>query len=120
MKVSFPKEILLFLLTRDAMTTKIESRQNLIVSRRGKNDTQEDREMAGTDNKTKGAKKLTVPPIGAMLLAEEYIVPQDLDLALEHQRYSKSLIGEILIRLGAVRPDELLAVLTEQQKLFAK
>jgi hypothetical protein len=39
-----------------------------------------------------------------MLLAEECIVPQDLDLALEHQRYSKSLIGEILVRLGAVEP----------------
>lgn len=43
-----------------------------------------------------------VPPIGSMLVAEEYIVPQDLDFALEHQKHSKGLIGEILVRIGAV------------------
>ncbi len=69
------------------------------------------------NNDKKGPEKRTVPPIGAMLLAEEYIVPQDLDLALEHQRYSKSLIGEILVRLGAVEPGELLKVLNIQKKL---
>ena len=73
--------------------------------------------MAMGNNKSKGPDRRTVPPIGAMLLAEEYIVPQDLDLALEHQRYSKALIGEILVRLGAVEPSELLKVLTIQRKL---
>jgi len=73
--------------------------------------------MATLNKKTKGPERRTVPPIGAMLLAEEYIVPQDLDLALEHQRYSKSLIGEILMQLGAVEPTELLKVLTIQKKL---
>ena len=73
--------------------------------------------MGEVKNNNKVLERLTVPPIGAMLLAEEYIVPQDLDLALEHQRYSKALIGEILVRLGAVQPAELLSVLTEQKKL---
>ncbi len=72
------------------------------------------------NNKTGEYGTKTVPPIGAMLLAEEYIVPQDLDLALEHQRYSKSLIGEILVRLGAVEPSELLKVLTMQRKLSGR
>ena len=73
--------------------------------------------MATLNDKMKGSEGRTVPTIGAMLLAEEYIVPQDLDLALEHQRYSKSLIGEILVRIGAVEPTELLKVLTIQKKL---
>ncbi len=72
---------------------------------------------AASNNGMKGPEKRTVPPIGAMLLAEEYIVPQDLDLALEHQRYSKSLLGEILVRIGAVEPMELLKVLNIQKKL---
>lgn len=73
--------------------------------------------MATLDRKAKEYAGRTVPPIGAMLLAEECIVPQDLDLALEHQRYSRSLIGEILVRLGAVEPEELLKVLRLQQEL---
>ena len=63
---------------------------------------------------------ITVPPIGAMLLAGEYIVPQDLDFALEHQRYSKGLIGEILVRMGAVESGELERVLNIQKKLSSK
>jgi len=61
-----------------------------------------------------------VPPIGSMLVAEEYIIPQDLDFALEHQKHSKGLIGEILVRIGAVEPTELEKVLTIQKKLSAK
>ncbi len=72
------------------------------------------------DDKTKMPKRRTVPPIGAMLLAEEYIVPQDLDLALEHQRYSKSPIGDILVRLGAVEPAALHKVLSIQKKLAGR
>ena len=61
-----------------------------------------------------------VPPIGSMLVAEEYIIPQDLDFALEHQKHSKGLIGEILVRSGAVEPTELERVLTIQKKLATK
>jgi len=61
-----------------------------------------------------------VPPIGSMLVAEEYIIPQDLDFALEHQKHSKRLIGEILVRIGAVEPKQLEKVLTIQKKLSAK
>jgi hypothetical protein len=63
---------------------------------------------------------VTVPPIGAMLLAEEYIIPQDLDFALEHQKYSKGLIGEILIKIGAVEPTELQRVLVIQRKMATR
>ena len=61
-----------------------------------------------------------VPPIGSMLVAEEYIVAQDLDFALEHQKHSKGLIGEILVRIGAVGPKELEKVLTIQKKLSTR
>ena len=71
----------------------------------------------GTKNQDK---PITVPPIGAMLLAGEYIIPQDLDFALEHQRYSKGLIGEILVRMGAVESRELERVLSIQKKLIRK
>jgi hypothetical protein len=70
------------------------------------------------------AKKLNensvVPPIGTILLAGDYIIPQDLDFALEHQRYSKGLIGEILVRMGAVATDELEHVLVLQKRLSSK
>jgi len=61
-----------------------------------------------------------VPPIGSLLVAEEYIVPQDLDFALEHQKHSKGLIGEILIRIGAVEPKELERVLDKQKKMTVR
>jgi hypothetical protein len=61
-----------------------------------------------------------VPPIGSLLVAEEYIIPQDLDFALEHQKHSKAPIGEILVRIGAVEPQELERVLTMQKKLTAR
>ena len=41
-------------------------------------------------------------PLGVLLLADEVIIPEDLDLALEHQKYSKELLGEILIKIGAM------------------
>jgi hypothetical protein len=46
-------------------------------------------------------------PLGALLLADDIIIPQDLDLALEHQKYTKELLGEILIKIGALRHDDL-------------
>ena len=58
-----------------------------------------------------------VPPIGALLVAEEHIIPQDLDFALEHQKHSKGLIGEILVRIGAVEPRDLQRVLDIQKKM---
>jgi hypothetical protein len=61
-----------------------------------------------------------VPPIGSMLIAEEYIIPQDLDFALDHQKHGKGLIGEILVRIGAVKPNELEKVLLLQKKLATK
>ncbi|MHB8845056.1 MAG: hypothetical protein ACYC7L_09970 [Nitrospirota bacterium] len=61
-----------------------------------------------------------VPPIGSLLVAEEYIIPQDLDFALEHQKHSKSLIGEILVRIGAVEPQALEQVLTIQKKMTVR
>jgi hypothetical protein len=61
-----------------------------------------------------------VPPIGSMLVAEEYIIPQDLDFALEHQKHSKDLIGEILVRIGAVEPNVLAKFLMLQKKLATK
>ncbi len=61
-----------------------------------------------------------VPPIGSMLVAEEYIIPQDLDFALEHQKHSKGLLGEILVRIGAVEPHELERVLNIQKKMTSR
>jgi hypothetical protein len=61
-----------------------------------------------------------VPPIGSLLVAEEYIIPQDLDFALEHQKHSKGLIGEILVRIGAVEPGELERVLDIQKKMNSR
>jgi hypothetical protein len=55
-----------------------------------------------------------------MLIAEEYIFAHDLDFALEHQKHSKGLIGEILVRIGAVGPKELEKVLTIQKRLSAR
>ena len=69
---------------------------------------------------TKRNMTFTVPPIGAMLVAGEIIIPQDLDFALEHQRYSKHLIGEILVRMGAVDREELERVLNLQKTLSAQ
>ena len=61
-----------------------------------------------------------VPPIGSLLVAEEDIIPQDLDFALEHQKHSKGLIGEILVRIGAVEPGELERVLNIQKKMTGR
>ncbi len=56
-------------------------------------------------------------PIGALLLAEEIILPQDLDFALDHQKYTKELIGEILVRIGALDKADLEKVLELQQNM---
>lgn len=56
-------------------------------------------------------------PLGALLLADDVIIPQDLDLALEHQKYSKELIGEILIKIGALELDDLDKALKLQSRM---
>ncbi len=71
-------------------------------------------------NEGNAQRRLTVPPIGSMLVACEYILPQDLDFALEHQKYGQGRIGEILLRIGAVEPGQLEKVLTLQKKLSSK
>ncbi len=76
--------------------------------------------MAAHNNNNSFTRSSVVPPIGSMLVAEEYIIPQDLDFALEHQKHSKGLIGEILVRIGAVEPKELEKVLTIQKKLSTR
>ncbi len=53
-------------------------------------------------------------PIGALLLADETILPQDLDFALDHQKYSRRLLGEILVDIGAVDQDDVDRVLRLQ------
>ena len=57
-------------------------------------------------------------PLGTLLLADELIVPQDLDFALEHQKHSRMRLGEILVRIGALKSDELERTLKLQQSLF--
>jgi len=72
------------------------------------------------DNKDNMSHPSEVPPIGSLLVAEEYIIPQDLDFALEHQKHGKGLIGEILVRIGAVEPGELERVLNIQKKMTGR
>jgi len=59
-------------------------------------------------------KKTGVRPIGQMLMEKDRIVPQDLEFALDHQKSSQELIGQILVRMGALREAELNEVLVEQ------
>ncbi len=54
-------------------------------------------------------------PIGALLLADEIILPQDLEFALDHQKYSKQPLGEILLNMGAVERDDLDKILKLQE-----
>jgi len=58
-------------------------------------------------------------PLGTLLLVDELILPQDLDLALEHQKHSKQLLGQILLRLGAVKHDDLDRTLKLQSRSAA-
>jgi hypothetical protein len=55
-------------------------------------------------------------PIGALLVVDELILPQDLDFALEHQKYSKRPIGEILVQIGALKSDDLERALELQNR----
>jgi len=58
-------------------------------------------------------------PIGTLLIADQLILPQDLDFALEHQKYSRQLLGEILVRIGALERADLDRILVLQEKSFS-
>jgi hypothetical protein len=55
-------------------------------------------------------------PIGSLLVVDEVILPQDLDFALEHQKYSRQPLGEILVRMGALEYEDLDRVLELQNR----
>ncbi len=65
---------------------------------------------------TKTKDKAAYNPLGQLLLERELIIPQDLEFALDHQKYNKTLLGEILVRMGALKRKDLEAVLAEQKK----
>jgi type IV pilus assembly protein PilB len=54
--------------------------------------------------------------LGNLLVDDGLILPQDLDFALEHQKYTGQLLGEILVRIGALAPDDLERILQFQRK----
>ncbi len=56
-------------------------------------------------------------PIGTLLVVDELILPQDLAFALDHQKYSNQLLGEILVRIGALKHDDLNEALTLQNSV---
>ncbi len=56
-------------------------------------------------------------PIGTLLLADGLILPQDLEFALDHQKYSQQLLGQILVRIGALTQYELDRILKLQSSL---
>jgi chitinase len=60
------------------------------------------------------SKKSGVRPLGQLLMEKDRIVPQDLEFALDHQKNSRDLIGQILVRMGALGETELDEVLIEQ------
>ncbi len=65
---------------------------------------------------TKTKDKAACSPLGQLLLERGLIIPQDLEFAMDHQKYSKKLLGEILVRMGALSQKDLEAVLSEQKK----
>ncbi len=56
-------------------------------------------------------------PIGTLLIADGLILPQDLEFALDHQKYSQQLLGQILVRIGALTQYELDRILKLQGNL---
>ncbi len=54
-------------------------------------------------------------PLGKLLLADGLILPQDLEFALDHQKYSQQLLGEILVRIGALAQHDLDRILKLQK-----
>jgi hypothetical protein len=68
-----------------------------------------------------GSEKLTARisteklPIGVLLLANNSILLQDLEFALEHQKFSRQLLGEILVNMGAAEQEDIDRALTLQK-----
>ncbi len=62
------------------------------------------------------SKKEGVRPIGQLLMEKDRIMQQDLEFALDHQKNSRDLIGQILVRMGALGETELNEVLMEQSR----
>ncbi len=52
--------------------------------------------------------------LGEILVESEILAPEHLDEALQHQRKEGGLIGQILIRLGYISEDDLVAALSRQ------
>ena len=57
----------------------------------------------------------SMPRIGEMMIARGLITAQQLDTALEHQRASGKLMGEILVDLGILDPVDLCRILAERR-----
>jgi len=55
--------------------------------------------------------------LGTLLVAHKLILPQDLEFALEHQKFSRQFLGEILVRIGALEPEDLLRILQLQSAI---
>jgi len=55
--------------------------------------------------------------LGTLLVVHKLILPQDLEFALDHQKFSGQLLGEILVRIGALEPDDLDRILTLQRSI---
>jgi len=58
-------------------------------------------------------------PLGTLLVAEDLILPQDLEFALDHQEHTSQLLGEILVRIGALNYNDLDKILKLQSGVKA-
>jgi type IV pilus assembly protein PilB len=57
----------------------------------------------------------SMPRIGEMMIARGLITAEQLDVALDHQRASGQLMGEILVDLGILDPVDLCRILAERR-----
>jgi len=55
--------------------------------------------------------------LGSLLVAHKLILPQDLEFALDHQKFSRQLLGKILVRIGALEPEDLNRMLQIQSSI---
>jgi hypothetical protein len=55
--------------------------------------------------------------LGTLLVAHKLILPQDLEFALDHQKFSRQFLGEILVRIGALEPEDLVRILQLQSAI---
>lgn len=58
---------------------------------------------------------LTKRPLGQVLVDGEFISSEELENALEQQKHTNELLGEVLVRMGHLTESELNAVLSFQQ-----